>query len=83
MSEADIKAEYTMLNKHLRINELLHEYSRWSEITKLIKTILMFVCFSDAQMIFLTLPQQKPGKTKAGLFMAAIDVMTRWPWCSC
>ena len=28
-------------------------------------------------MIFLTLPQQKQGKTKAGLFMAAIDVMTR------
>ena len=28
-------------------------------------------------MIFLTLPQQKQGKTKAGLFMSAIDVMTR------
>ena len=33
VSESDIKAEYTMLNKHLRINELLHEYSRWAEIT--------------------------------------------------
>ena len=28
VSEEDIKAEKTMLNKHLRINELLHEYSR-------------------------------------------------------
>ena len=29
VSEADIKADYTILNKHLRINELLHEYSRF------------------------------------------------------
>ena len=97
VSEADIKADYTILNKHLRINELLHEYSRFCchfhishyqhnqqhnnhdhpDHPDHRHNCHNNHCFSDAQMIFLTLPQQKQGKTKAGLFMAAIDVMTR------
>jgi len=59
VTEEDIKAEYTFVNKHLRINELLQEHS------------------SDAQMILLTLPQQKVGSTNPALYLASIDVMTR------
>ena len=55
VSEADIKADYTILNKHLRINELLHEYSRFSifcllfiiviiaKVIKIIKVVIIFI----------------------------------------
>lgn len=59
VGEEDIKAEHSMVNKHLRINELLQENS------------------SDAQMIFLTLPQQKQEDTNLALRLATIDLMTR------
>jgi hypothetical protein len=59
VGEEDIKAEYTMVNKHLRISELLQNHS------------------ADAQMIFLTLPQQKQGATNPALFLASMDIMTR------
>jgi len=59
VGEEDIKAEYTLVNKHLRINELLHKHS------------------SDAQMIFITLPQQKLGSTNPALYFGALDIMTR------
>ena len=47
VSEADIKADYTILNKHLRINELLHEYSRFFILCLLfILTIIEIIIIS-------------------------------------